>query len=236
MADILASLSLSASSFFTLLIAVLLAIIGVVFYLIYNSKYPLVEIIVFDRSLIRREKRRRVGDMLVKNSLLNIAINPHRQIGENYNDFSHFYLGGKKVLIARRGEGDTLIPIDISVSITKDTKDGTEREIAIWKLNDRFLLTSKKLAMAYINSNEEIEKMLDKTNPFIVGLLTYLPLIIAVALMLVGVITVLDFMAKTFQPMVNTLDASTRVLEDLSEKLINASNSSHQSQHVIAVG
>lgn len=231
MADVLSQLALTTSSMASLFVALVLGLVGVVFYLMYNSKYPVINFLVFDRGNLRIEIRRLKGNMAVKSTLINILLDK-TVFGEDVNKFTYVIWKGKKYYLARITDTGILIPIELSPSILKELNED-QKEILKWKLIDRWILTGKKQAMEFINAYTATEKTADKSNPIIIGLLANLPIILTMAIIAVVLITTLNFIAGTFQPMINTLDAiSQRVSVVNNSTIVNSTTTSS----TIAIG
>lgn len=230
MADALSTLALTSSSMAALFAAFVLGIAGVVFYFMFNSKYPNINFLVFDRGNVKVETRRLKGTMAIKASLPAILLDK-TLFGEDITKFTSVIFKGKKYYLARITDQGILIPIDLSPSILKE-ESGDKKEILRWKLADRWILTGKKQAMEFVNAYSATEKTADKSNPFIVGLLANLPIILTMAIIAVVLITVLNFLAGTFQPMVNTLD----VISQRVAMTANITSNATVSSGTIAVG
>jgi hypothetical protein len=193
--------------------------VGLIYVWMVNNRYPTIKIMAFDRGMIINTTRRRIGDMLVKAGLTDLLFNANKLIGEDIKKFQFIRRGGDKVYLAQLGAGGVLLPLQIDIDNGRIYSEG--------------LIVGRQVAMEYVNLIDEVNKTLDKTNPLIVGILTSLPLAIVVLIMVASNLSVMDFMAKQFAPMLSSMDSITGSLTELADKVVVVEDHVNQTTEVV---
>jgi hypothetical protein len=199
---------ISANLVIVILLGILCGVAGA-YILMINNKYPLVDMDLHDRGTRIPVKRRRVGDMLCSTSLITLIFNARNVFGEDIKKFEFERVGGKKRYQAKQGAAGVLIPIHFELNY--DPGFVKEKEIVI----------AKKMAMEYINLIDEVNKTLDATNPFIIGLLSVLPLAIVILLLCVTVYLVLTFVSSDMMKMLTMMDQISQRLNTTQESNVS---------------
>jgi hypothetical protein len=190
----------------------LLAGVAIAYMLMINARYPNVKIKLYDRGNEIKTHRRRIGDMLVHCGFMDLLFNTSKLFGEDIKNFDFLRIGKEKWYVARLGAASTLMPVRFNISGDSNI------------VEDKGIIIAKKLAMEYVNLIDEVNKTLDKNNPFIIGLLSVLPLAIVILLLAIIIYLVLTFFTTDAKAMIDTM----KIISDQMIYLQNAtaSNSS----------
>lgn len=183
----------------------------IIFYVIINSRYPVVVFDVIEGRRKIRTTRRLIGEKVVKDSLLEILLHGERLFGFKISEYDYYYDGDTRCYFATK-RGEDLIPYRINQEGVDIAELGMGREIAV----------------RYINAIDSVKGDLDKQNPLVLALISVIP--IAVLVLLTGVMFYLilnDALPKMLQ--VST-QVSSQALEmakinaQISENMVKVSS------------